>query len=785
VTDGERSRLRFVGPLFWVVVVLCLAYLPVFLGQILFYRDPAHWNYPARWFVRASVLRGDWPLWNPEQGLGFSVLANPLYGLFYPPNWLFLITPPGWVANMLTWQCFAHLVWGSAGVVVLARQLGLKGTAVTVAGLAWGLSGYTTASWTAGLLLLSGAWLPWCGVGFVALARSVRDGTEGWIAGVVRAALPVAMAILFGEVFAAIIDVGFGLGMAALAIHQDRTAGPPQPRLRTATAVGAALALAGGIGAVVVLPARVIAATNARGQPLERVVAETCSLNPLRLLEFVAPGSMGYPFGDYAAAPWIGEKMLDGFPLMYSVYMGAGVVALALLALGRGRRLGAMVGGCALFALLVSLGRYTPVHNIVRTLVRPLAYMRYPEKYLVAFVALLALLAGLGAARVLEEAAARPWRRTAAGAALLLVLAALAPALFPAVWAPYMRWGALKGALAVLLVLAVQALSTRASPRALALLLVAGVSADLAVAAWPHLDFAPREVATGVPRAAAVIVDEQHRAGALAPARVYRAEKTEGSVRRWSQAGSHAESEAASIASLIPNTVTTFGVATLPGYDAAIPSLVPQLWQTGQKVGQSVLRLLGISYVVLPIEDPRDPVEHRSGITPMLDPVPGSRLYRVPQALPRVYLAGRAEVVSDEQALGRLFEPDVVEGKLALVTGGALPGPAGRAGACALTAFSNNRVAARCQAERPAMAVFLEQHDAGWAAELDGAPAPLLRANLLMRAVAVPAGTHAITLSYKPPGLRAGALLSLFSTVILTVMSLTVPFLRRWRRAPR
>ena len=787
MSEGARTRrlglrLPAPGPLFSVLAVLCLAYLPVFLGHILFYRDPAHWNYPARWFVRESVLRGDWPLWNPQQGLGFSVLADPLYGLFYPPNWLFLVTPRGWIANMLTGQGLAHLLWGSAGMVVLARRLGLQETGAAVAGLGWGLSGYTTACWTTGLLLFSGAWLPWCGVGFVALARSVRGGADGWLMGVVKAALPVAMAILLGEVFAAIIGVGFGLAMAALAVRQDRAGGAVQPWLRTATAVAAALALAGGIGAVVVLPARAIAATNLRGQPLERIVAETCSLHPLRLIELLAPGSMGYAYGDYAAAPWVGEKLLDGFPLMHSVYLGASVLALALLALGRGRRLGLLLGGCALFALLMSLGRYTPVHNLVRAVVRPLSYMRYPEKYLVALVALVGLMAGLGAGRILDEPA-RPWRRTAVVLLVLALLAALAPAVFPAVWAPFVRWGAVKGALALLLVLGVQGLSGRASPRALALLLAAGVAADLAVAAWPHLDFAPRALATGVPGAATAILAD-HR-DPIAPPRVYRADRTELTIGRWTPAQSHAEGEARTIATLVPNTVTTFGLSTLPGYDAAIPTVLPQLWTTGQKVGQSVLRLLGIGYVVLPVDNPNDQVEHRSGITPMLDPLPGARLYRVPQVLPRVYLAGRAETASDAQALARLFEPDVVEGRLALLAAGALPGEAGRAGACALTAFSNNRLEARCQAERAAVAVFLEQHDPGWSATVDGAPAPLLRANLLMRAVALQPGTHIVALSYTPPGLRAGALLSAFSTVICTVMALTVPFLRRWRRRPR
>src|SRR5262245_19912487 len=129
-------RLRQWTPIGLLALLLALVYLPLFLGDIIFFRDSALWTYPARWFFRASVLRGDFPSWNPDHGLGFSTFGNPLYGLFYPPNWLFLLVPDGLVASMTTWQSFAHLVWGSTGIAVLGRRLGASPAGATVAGIA-------------------------------------------------------------------------------------------------------------------------------------------------------------------------------------------------------------------------------------------------------------------------------------------------------------------------------------------------------------------------------------------------------------------------------------------------------------------------------------------------------------------------------------------------------------------------------------------------------------------------------------------------------------------------
>ena len=83
-----KSRLtKFVhSRLPWLFFLVAAAYLPIFWGEIVFFRDPAHWNFPALAFARQALLRGEFPHWNAFVGLGVSVWANPLYAILYPPH---------------------------------------------------------------------------------------------------------------------------------------------------------------------------------------------------------------------------------------------------------------------------------------------------------------------------------------------------------------------------------------------------------------------------------------------------------------------------------------------------------------------------------------------------------------------------------------------------------------------------------------------------------------------------------------------------------------------------
>jgi hypothetical protein len=83
------------------------------------------------------------------------------------------------------------------------------------------------------------------------------------------------------------------------------------------------------------------------------------------------------------------------------------------------------------------------------------------------------------------------------------------------------------------------------------------------------------------------------------------------------------------------------------------------------------------------------------------------------------------------------------------------------------------------RAEGPGLLVIAQSFDPGWAAVVEGAPAPVLRANGAQLAVPLASGPQRVALRYHPPGLRAGAGLAL-----ATALGLLLALVRE-RGSPR
>ena len=759
-----KSRVLVLSVVALLVAVL-LVYWPMLAGHIVFHRDTALWVFPARWFVRQSLRAGELPAWNPYQGLGFPLLADPQYGVFYPPHWLFLLVPDGLVAHLASWLSLAHLIWGGVGMLLLARRLGAGPVGAAVAGLSWALSGHTTSAWAIGPLLLGEAWIPWVARGFLISAR--REGRAPSAAAV----WPMALSLLVGEPFMSAMALFFALVVVLAAGTRNR---PPRVALLVTARSGLAWGIAVLIAAVSWLPSVRMLGSTERAQEFSREAAELYSHHPLRLLEMVAPGALGDPTGTYPAGSIVGEPGAAGAPLFFSSYLG--VVALAFVLFGlRRRRLPGVLAASALLALFVAFGKHSPVHEIWRRILFPFAHMHSPEKYVVLVVAPLSLLAGLGATSLLAEDKPR-LRRLVAFAGGLAAFAALAGVFLPEALIGDARGACLRGlvllGLLCGLVFALRHFSRKESIAKIVVLAIVGLLVlDLGLPAHRIAGFGSARTLMTVPPAASAVLDDNR--GNPAPPRLYRMPNLEANADPLGPDATWRDSQERAIRCLTLNTLNVFGLAVMPGYASAIPDLLSRLGpRTYESLGRS-LKLLAMPYVLASDAEVGD-IERVVVAKVIAHPLPHGSLLRADGVLPRVYLPNQIRSVRPDEAAQHLSDEAVVSGRevVLLTAGQPMLTPtieANQTHGCHLVSFSNTRVVAECATPAPNLAVFVEQYDPGWSATVDGTPAPVLAANLVMRAVPIPAGTHRIELSYRSPGLRLALALSTLGLLVFVL----------------
>jgi hypothetical protein len=162
-------------------------------------------------------------------------------------------------------------------------------------------------------------------------------------------------------------------------------------------------------------------------------------------------------------------------------------------------------------------------------------------------------------------------------------------------------------------------------------------------------------------------------------------------------------------------------------------------------------------------------VQHRFAPLPAVAELPSVydrpvRVLSVPDPLPPAFVVGGVHASTDpEETLRLLVSPDFDPRREAVLAAAAVrPVPAGFQGAASLTTRDADRLVVETDATHDAVLVVVEAYADGWRATVDGAPAPVFRANGLFRGVEVPAGRHTVELAYRPKavtwGLALGAL---------------------------
>jgi len=139
------------------------------------------------------------------------------------------------------------------------------------------------------------------------------------------------------------------------------------------------------------------------------------------------------------------------------------------------------------------------------------------------------------------------------------------------------------------------------------------------------------------------------------------------------------------------------------------------------------------------------------------------KIYRNLDNLPRAYLVGRARAVADdEEALEIMRREDFDPGSLVLIHDAPAEdfGWAGYVPA-EIQRYAPEEMVLRTRSERPAYLVLSDAFYPGWRAYVDGQEVAVYRANVMFRAVRLPAGEHTVVFRYAPASLRIGAAVSL------------------------
>jgi len=693
-----------------------VAFLPFLRGALagasLYFRDLSLYFFPLRRFALERLRAGELSFWNPylHEGVPMSLPA-----VGYLPDLLGALAPG---PQLLTLLLALHVPLGALFFFALARGLELGDEAACGGAIVFALGGFFLSTVNLYVYLQAAAWAP---LVVLSLVRLLRDGSGRRV--FAAAALCVAMALTTTgvEIVAQSVAAGVVLGL-----------GWRRPAASLAR-LAAALALAAGLAAPVLVLVGSQVSGSARGRAFSPEVALSHSIHPFALVQTLVGSLFGNPAN--LANEWWGQNFFPrGFPYVLSLYLGA--VALALAATGLGERkapagrLLILLGG----GLVLALGRYGGLAPLIAS-IDALRVLRYPVKAFFSVHLAVALAAAWGLSALREGRALRRFAGTAGALAAALIgltllpLAAPGPmerfaaAFFPpgfaadsraALLARVLSDAAAGGGLALLAaLLALAARAGRVPPARAAWLVVAVLAADLL------------RVGAGLnPMVSASFYEPSaelaHQLPRLRGGRVYTCPIESSRAYAQGLAARAGQHEAWSFALLLETLSPAFNVP-LGERSALSPDLT----------------------MLVPTERTLSPDEGACGSLESL--------------LPRLREAGVTTVLSLDPLAHQELAPSFVSAPARtqplLVHAYALRGALARfelsrPGSVAVLRESANRLELAVETERGAQLTVRDSWSADWRASVDGRWVPLRPAR--HRLVDLPPGRHAVALEYVP-----------------------------------
>jgi hypothetical protein len=672
-------------------------------------------------------------LWTPLQNCGQPFAAS--NGLLYPLHWLPVLFGADAGLRLLI---ATNLFLGGVFAYLLGRELGARPAAALAGALAFELGNAAAhvAAWTP-LVLEPFVWFP---AVLLCVERLLRAPSARWAVG-----LGGACCMAFLPAWPQLVLFLYQL-VALRVLWAFVVERPPRP-LASLGAIGAGLLLGPLLDGIQLLPSLEVARESVRRLTLS--MGEIVLARPYAFADFRAHLATGMAYGQpFSVIPCL-------------------LASLAFLGPSR-RAVPLFYGAAGTLFFVLGLGPETPLFEAYLNLPGGRMF-REPSRFIWVTGFCLSILVALGS----EALAAMAERRE--GPIRWLAPVVVATVLFALQTGATggLRGGEFGIGLAGVVVIALAALSPRFAPAALRAAVGLFVLALVLVPAYTGHNLYPSSASL------------QAHAALFARLRP----RIDGTWRTYIVA----DDPLANRFALMHKSASLFGVPTVTDYEPQTAQRFAEflvMMRTGTPMrsisayyyavrgwmapgfNRNLLDLAAGRFLV--VDAAADDVA--SVLTPppqVIDHDAAARVYENPSALPRALWVPRLEVVREpRELLRRLAVRWVDPWQVALVDAPPASGflgeppapdgsvPATRAPRPTFVRDDPEAIAIDVQAPARGFLLLADQHRHGWLATVNGAPAPIERANYAFRAVEVPAGHSRVEFTYAPRSLRLGALIS-------------------------
>jgi hypothetical protein len=166
----------------------------------------------------------------------------------------------------------------------------------------------------------------------------------------------------------------------------------------------------------------------------------------------------------------------------------------------------------------------------------------------------------------------------------------------------------------------------------------------------------------------------------------------------------------------------------------------------------------------------------------------GRAIYENREAFPRAWIAGEYRVEKPDEALAMMANGEVDLHRVALLdTKPSIEPAPGDSAVVKVVRLGGREQVFQVTLDRPGLLVVSEVYYPDWQATVDGTPAEVLRANHVLRAVALSAGQHEIVFRYDASLVQRGAVISGTSFLVTLIACAGAWFFRRkgrpWKRS--